>query len=94
MKTLFEYECWKCSEWHQTDRGGFFSNLRYGFSAQRLNVFGLTISIPNFVGDRQIKQYRKQLDKNLSLCSECGNYFPKEKLWQTHWNERFCEQCM
>jgi hypothetical protein len=94
MKMRIEYECWKCSEWHQTDLGGSFSDLRYGWSAQRITLFGLTIFVPNFVGDYQFRKAKREMDKNWRRCDECGKFVLKDKALISDHNEVWCAKCM
>lgn len=46
----FEYECWKCPEWHEENLRGVLSCFTNGYSRSRIRLSKLSLTIPNPVG--------------------------------------------
>ena len=69
----FEYECWKCGEWHKTDFEGFTASLSYGFAKTRISILGLPIVIPNFVGEYEMWKWRKEINARTLSIRPLGN---------------------
>ena len=89
----FEYECWKCGEWHKTDFEGFTASLSYGFAKTRISILGLPVVIPNFVGEYEMWKWKRELNGKLKRCSECGKLFRPEMLWIANDKEQWCKKC-
>ena len=42
----FEYECWKCPEWHRESAAGVWACLKYGYARPALVIGTRRLAIP------------------------------------------------
>ena len=90
---IYEYECWKCPEWHQTDG---LSAAR--FARVRITIGRARITLPRLSAFYDYKWWRMNDAKALfaeyfTRCDECNRITSRKKIIATHHREYFCERC-
>ena len=90
----YEYECWKCPKWHQTE-----SLWGMQFAKMRIVTRVGTVTLPNV---SRLYQFRSNGDLTwggvvstfAARCSECNHLKLHKSLWYPGNGERFCWRCM
>ena len=90
----YEYECWKCPKWHETDS---LSAMRY--ARVRIVVKDKPIVLPRVEVLYAAANYRKSRARVLfwdkfGKCTECGRIKLKSNLWYAEPGAAWCRRCM
>ena len=91
----FEYECWKCPKWHETDEP--IAAAR--FAVVRVTTPLGTIKFPDVTYLMQlpkISDFRLSafVDEFARKCTSCNRYKLKKNLWYKGRGESHCYRCM
>jgi hypothetical protein len=91
----FDYECWKCPKWHETDEP--IAAAR--FAVVRVTTPLGTIKFPDVTYLMQlpkISDFRLSafVDEFARKCTSCNRYKLKKNLWYKGRGESHCYRCM
>ena len=91
----FEYNCWKCPKWHETDEP--IAAAR--FAVVRVTTPLGTIKFPDVTYLMQldkISDFRLSafVDEFARKCTSCNRYKLKKNLWYKGRGESHCYRCM
>lgn len=89
----YEYECWKCPEWHETTG---LSAIR--FAKMRVTVGRLKITLPNYSALYQHQWWKANGAVGLfghyyGRCTECHRITKQKNLWRAEPGAAWCQRC-
>ena len=90
----FEYECWKCDKWHETE-----SLRAIRFARVRAKAGQTAIILPNVNSLYRWKYEHRHTLSNLfwnrfGKCTDCGKIKLRNNLWYAEPGAAWCQRCM
>ena len=90
----YEYQCWKCPEWHETE-----SLRAIRFARVRVNTSRTAILLPDVHALYAWKYQHRNTLSNLfwnkfGKCTTCGRIKLRGNLWHAEPGAAWCQRCM